>query len=176
MRKYKFRARTLPRKNKVGFASGNVENGWWVYGELHAACERPHIHTVEGLREYIDPNTAGEFSSVYDIDGKEIYEDDIIYNIDADGNPDIYRIVWSDECAAFVRVRYQNTYYRVVKDCGVLKQSWVNEYKYKVLGNAHDNGCVLTMPLSKLRNVFLTASPIPAGSGNDEPLPSFGID
>lgn len=52
--------------------------GSWVYGEPHIQCKRPHIHSDIYIINYIDADTVCQFTGLYDKNGDEIYEGDIV--------------------------------------------------------------------------------------------------
>ena len=65
MREIKFRAKHLNRDK-------------FVYGDLVIKCSVPHIVTSPGVLVGININTVGQFTGLYDKNGTEIYEGDII--------------------------------------------------------------------------------------------------
>ena len=53
-------------------------HGKFVYGDLVLMCSVPHIVTSPGVMVAIDPDTVGQFMNIYDAEGREVYEGDMV--------------------------------------------------------------------------------------------------
>lgn len=66
----------------IKFKAKRLDNGKWVIGDLSHSYENGAIivSTEEGVFQ-VDPKTVCEPTGIYDKDGKEVFENDIIQNI-----------------------------------------------------------------------------------------------
>jgi uncharacterized phage protein (TIGR01671 family) len=116
MREIKFRAKSL--------------DGTWVYGELHLRSMHPHMHTISGIK-HINENTVGQFTGMYDKNGKEIYEGDFVrYHMHERG---IHESEYQTGLVEFGGGRFYADL-----DCSTLYFCGDSE-DYEVIGNKWDN-------------------------------------
>ncbi len=117
---------------EIKFRGKRLDNGEWAYGDLHIRTPFPHIQSeFDYSKVDIDPHTVGQFIGLYDKNGKEIYEGDIILERlkgkRKDGDP--YEIVF-EECQWIGKNQYGN------RTSLPLLQAY---HEIKVIGNIHDN-------------------------------------
>ena len=129
MRTIKFRAQVMFPEGGIVLSCDKAE-GECVYGDLHLQSRIPHIHSL-GKKYPINPDTVGQFTGLYDKDGKEIYEGDIILEklkrSRKDG--DLHEIVFED-CQWFGKN----------KDGAATSLSLLNDFHViKIIGNIYDN-------------------------------------
>ena len=125
----------------IKFRGKTRENGKWYYGslvysdEINAAI---YFQTGRGLVKtmdwvYVKPETVGQFTGLYDYNGAEIYEGDIVE--------------WEKDGLMYVVKFWAGMFYASVKECndgifGGFPLHALTEHedrKCKIVGNIYDN-------------------------------------
>lgn len=118
----------------IKFRGKDLKTGKWVYGDLHILCDEPHIHTepshfpYAGRRYFINPETIGQFTSLFDRNKKEIYEGDIL------------RI--NDDEKGVIEVRFVRGVFAFLWNGDLDDEMPINAPTHEwaeVIGNIHDN-------------------------------------
>jgi uncharacterized phage protein (TIGR01671 family) len=114
----------------------------WVYGSLLTDAEDNYsiICTPECVieplyRVLVDEDTVGQFTGLYDVDGKEIYEGDIL-NF-GNGNTHIFVVYWNESLCSFCLREYTRTG-EFQGGCSLGEMLHLVS-GVKVIGNIHDN-------------------------------------
>lgn len=136
---------------EILFRGKSMDNGEWVNGSLiHAGdycCiledeEKLHPHcwpyldsecgTFDGYATPVDPFTVGQFTGLYDRNGKRIFEGDILRCCLGD-KIDIGVVQYDDRIAAFI-VLFTDGVLTFLDFFTAKVETW-----YEVIGNIHDN-------------------------------------
>ena len=100
---------------------GREQDGFWTYGDLRHEGNITGI-IENGIYSWVDSSTVGQYTGLRDVDGRRMYEGDIV-RIDDWSSPSYIR--WDDDTASFVVDRWAVNLAHVC-------------YR-KVIGNIHDN-------------------------------------
>lgn len=145
-------------KRTIKFRGHSIHSNEWVYGSLLKIGDNYHILGDNDMYEdghhirqesdfptWVDPKTIGQFTGLYDKNGKEIYDGDIIYSEFPDGSKTNCLIGWNEENSCFGLMdeynyrsklegydfqRFDNAIF-----CNFSKHS----KKFEVIGNIYDN-------------------------------------
>lgn len=121
----------------IKFRGKSIDGKEWLYGDLVSSADKKRFAILVNDKESYDecevaPKTVGQFTGLYDCDGKEIYEGDILK--------------WSNGKMYVVRF-WQGMFYASVKECnegilGGFPLHALTEHedgKCEIVGNIYDN-------------------------------------
>ena len=129
----------------IKFRGKSKENGEWLYGDVARNEEGAFaiLPTFE-INSYIDcakyevgRDTIGQFTGLYDKNGKEIYEGDILRIGNIQG--DVCEVKWNETVCAFGVCFYCENEF----DKSTLGEWLRREKNIAIIGNIHDNGKLL---------------------------------
>ena len=125
----------------IKFRGKNIETGEWVYGfytqggyiREDGSLKVRHIIHSDILYD-VQEETIGQFTGLYDYNGNEIYEGDILRYIQWENNEEVlYYITFEEEMGSFVLQK------PTLKHKDNISQLAIYGLKLEVVGNIHDN-------------------------------------
>lgn len=125
---------------EIKFRGKDIVTSEWRYGYLRhrIACLPSIIHDYNnnGKIDYAETpvhrDSVGQFTGVYDCDGNEIYEGDI-FESEVSGYKVRHYVKYIEGEAMFAAMIIGSS------DYCALRQSWIDRYGKKIIGNIHDN-------------------------------------
>ena len=143
MRDIKFRG--IPSDKSI------TENSQWEYGGLNGK----HSMIVGGVvLTLVHPDTIGEFTGIVDIDGKELYEGDIVkpYHPFIPSTLKTVEYTTIRGCQFMLKSHYQNEnlYYEIPTKFDSERNLVIAEVK--IMGNIHQNPELIWNQLESLRS------------------------
>ena len=113
-------------KRAIKFRGKRLDNGKWIYGDLHQFYGRPDkaiwpIDEDDWIE--VDPATVGQYTGVNDEHGTNVFEGDIIRHGD-----ELFVIVFGDGC-----------FWRKGQTDTMELHTILGMGEFEILGNIHDN-------------------------------------
>ena len=117
----------------IKFRGKRIDNGEWVYGYLADEDYINDIDSIDLSSIKVDRDTVGQFTGLFDKNGKEIYEGDILFIGVKEGARIYNKVCIKDGCFGYVG---ENT--------GELMPFCHYNVTEKIVGNIYDNPELLT--------------------------------
>lgn len=125
-------------KREIKFRGYGKQIKMWFYGCLDTLSPSPRIMLKNSEGEIFSveviPETVGQFTGLYDKNGMEIYEWDIIRT---DVNNFTYEVIYNEKSAAFIGKRNSRVF-------GLLDLYESDTVCREIIGNIHNNKELLT--------------------------------
>lgn len=124
----------------IKFRGKKIENNEWLYGDLMQDDRGDYYifpNDCGGLyaKNKVETNTIGQFTGLFDKNGKEIYEGDIVKFTKWNGELEI-GLVKCDDCNPCMCIEYNTEYKQKNWEFDFIK---CGTMKIEVIGNIHDN-------------------------------------
>lgn len=115
---------------EIKFKGKRLDNGEWTYGDLLHLVDGVYISNDNGNNmAQVDPDTVGQYTGLKDMNGKEIYEGDVIPI-----GPDYSVVIWVEDLGGFyLKVDYAKL------PCTSPLGAMLCRFDFEVIGNINDD-------------------------------------
>lgn len=107
---------------------GNTNSGNWFYGDLWQSGGKSFIVHPDYPTYEVNIESVGQYTGLLDINGKEVYEGDVVKWADWEKVEQITPLEWDVVMCRFV-CRYKNGYWRM----------FGSEFSVEIVGNIYEN-------------------------------------
>ena len=128
---------------EIKFRGISSDTGKWIYGFLNKPFKDvtqiiENIPSNASQMSLVINGSEGQFTGLKDINGKEIYESDIVRSIKGFYSSKIAEVVWMKKRCAFYFI--SNGYGTDIVNRNPYQSAYkINSYKVEVIGNIHEN-------------------------------------
>ena len=137
--------------SEIKFRGISIKTGEWVYGSLltnrlgFRICIMINGYINDDTNFYkirVKSKTVGQFTGLYDRNGKEAYYGDIIQYVNTNGDVMIRKLEYDNEmcCLTIGGMEYSR-----LRDSGLTQSSNIN---FLIIGNIHDNPELLPIKIN----------------------------
>lgn len=114
-------------------------NGSWIYGHFQEVKGRAFI-IIDGINHEVEADSVGQFTGIYDYQGNEVYEGDIVKLPASDFNAEIIGPIIYHEPQFVLKSRWSKSKWSLDY---VFREVFPNTPTATIIGNITDNPSLL---------------------------------